>query len=201
MAKRVGLYLQTTTWLCNYSSTISCRQSTALPVAKRNDLHCNHQGSLVNFQSTYFQSIMFFFFPLHTPPDLCNIQRNYSQLTLTHWALYLRRAQPITFHISFPVCARIDVAQTPIKRSPLALNLPAFMPRALEMERGLPRVTVLRVLIQRNPCCCSPLITHEPCVCIQPLLQQHASDSGQRSGDIEVFIYLLLIHTVVSLCP
>ncbi|KAI9542909.1 hypothetical protein NQZ68_016219 [Dissostichus eleginoides] len=45
----------------------------------------------------------------------------------------------------------IDAVQTPIKRSLPALNLPAVLPRALEMEKGRLGVTMLRVLIQRTP--------------------------------------------------
>ncbi|KAI4807029.1 hypothetical protein KUCAC02_017807 [Chaenocephalus aceratus] len=64
---------------------------------------------------------------------------------------------------------KIDAAQTPIKRSLPALNLPAVLPRALEMEKGRLGVKILRVLIQRNPTAVLFLITHEPRVCANPL--------------------------------
>ncbi|KAJ4925088.1 hypothetical protein JOQ06_017826 [Pogonophryne albipinna] len=64
---------------------------------------------------------------------------------------------------------QIEAAQTPIKRSLPALNLPAVLPRALEMEKGRLGVTMLRVLIQRNPTAVLFLITHEPRVCANPL--------------------------------
>lgn len=132
----------------------------------------------------------------HLQPNFCYLQCNYFHLPLTHWALNLCCTQLIIFHINFPVCAQINTVQTAIKHSLLALNLQAFMPRALEMEKGLPRVTVLRVLIQRNPTAVLLLLPTSLC---KALSQQHASDSGSRSGIIEVFIYLLVLHTLVSL--
>lgn len=68
-----------------------------------------------------------------------------------HVKLYLCCAQPFVFHISFSCMCSIDTVQTPIKRPLLALNLPAFLPRALEMEKSHPGVTTLHVPIQRNP--------------------------------------------------
>lgn len=58
----MGLYLQMTTWLCNYSGTISCRQGRALPVAKCNDFHSNHQVHL--FSTDIFPIIIFITYSL-----------------------------------------------------------------------------------------------------------------------------------------
>lgn len=86
--------------------------------------------------------------------------------------------QTIIFHISFPVCAQINMGQTSIKHSLLALNLPAFLPLALEMEKRLSQVTVFRVLIQRNPAAVLPLLPMSLMSVQKTLSQQHASESG-----------------------
>ncbi|CAJ1081812.1 hypothetical protein NQZ68_016219 [Xyrichtys novacula] len=62
--------------------------------------------------------------------------------------------------------------KVPIKRSLLALNLRAFLPRALEMGKGRPGVTTLRVFIQRNP---TAVLFSLP---TSLLSVQHASASG-----------------------
>lgn len=49
-------------------------------------------------------------------------------------ALSLPQSTGYIPHNFFPVCAQIDTAQTPIKWSRPAFNLPVFWPRAPEME-------------------------------------------------------------------
>jgi len=152
-----------TTWLCNYSSTISCKaQHSLLPSAT-----ISTASSSVHFSADAFQSIVFSTYSLISV--IYNVTYFSSQLPC--YKLYLHCTQPVTFHISFPVYVyvQIDAVQTPIKRSLPALNLPAVLPRALEMEKGRLGVTMLRVLIQRNPTAVLFLITHEPCVCANPL--------------------------------
>lgn len=135
------------TWLCNYSNTISWRQTAALPCCQVQQSPLQSLSSLVNFQLMHFQLIVFFYLK----PNFCYVQCNVFPFTTPMFNFHLCRTQPVTFHISFPVCAQIDTVQMPVKQSLLALNLPAFLPRALEMEKGRPGVTALRVHIQRNP--------------------------------------------------
>lgn len=71
----------------------------------------------------------------------------HSHLLLLCQVLSLLWTHLVVYHMSLAV----DTAHMPIKRSPLALNLPALLPRALETERGRAGVTLLHVLIHTNP--------------------------------------------------
>lgn len=143
----LGLYLQTTTWLCNYSSTVRERKNCAT---------CCQSATIST--AVGFGGVGGEF--------ACKCSVSARQ---RHFVACYRHfsAADSRFHSTSTFFPRVwmEAVQMPIKRSLLALNLPAFMPRAQEMERGLGRVTLLCVLIQRNACCCSPLITHEPFVC------------------------------------
>lgn len=98
----------------------------------------------MNFQSISSLPAAWFVLKYNAFPFTC------PRLGLPH-GLCLYCTGLVVFHIAFCVRAQISSVQMPIKRSPCALNLPAFLPRALEMEKGRPGVTALRVLIQRNP--------------------------------------------------
>lgn len=93
---------------------------------------------------------------------------------------------------TFSVQDQSDIVQTPIKHSPLALNLPAFMPQALEMEKG-PSLGHSAPCSHSKKLHCCPLTTHNSSVCTKHFSQQHVSDSGKRRGIIEVFIYFLFV--------
>lgn len=129
------------------------------------------------------------------PPTLCNMLS------------FLSRRQPISFHIDFSrVAVWMEAEQMPIKRSLPALNLPPLTPRALEMERGLGRVALLCVLVQRDACCCCcccPRITHEPFVwrppptSINPPLASFAQQQAQDRGRAIPIFLLLLISLII----
>lgn len=135
-------------------------------------------SSPVNFQPIRFQSIAF-----HLKPNFCYLQCNIFMFSCCTGL--------VIYHIGFAVWAQIDTVQTPIKWSLLALNLPAFLPQALEMEKVSLGVTMLYVLIQRNPTAVLFSLPRSLCLC-KPPSQQHAPAQGKRSAIIEVFIYFFI---------
>lgn len=96
------------------------------------------------------------------------------------------------------VRSQINTVQTPIKRSLLAFNLPAFLPRALETEKGRRRVTLLRVLIQRNPTAAVFSLPTSP-VSVQTPFHNSTPQprvKGQVLLKLFLFIYLSSCSTV-----
>lgn len=123
----VVLLLLMTTWLCDYSSRMGSGQRAAAIVAKRNgailEFTCKISVDTLSIDYFFLQFQANFYSPHSSDFDLL------VQLYIYHlyWTDYIPH---------FPVHAWIDTVKMSIIRFLLVLNLPTFLPWALETENG-----------------------------------------------------------------
>lgn len=82
----------------------------------------------------------------------------------------------------------LDTIWTTIKWSLLALNLPAFLPRALEIEKGHPMGHNTLCSHSEKLQCCSFLITHESCLCVNPF--HNSTPQPQVRGQVLLKLFI-----------
>lgn len=80
------------------------------------------------------------------------------------------------------ICVQSDAVRVPITRSPLALNLPAFLPPGSGDGERPPWGHNAPCSRSQEPNCCSFLITHNPHACANPLYNSTAK--SQVGGQI-----------------